>query len=138
MGAAVQDVTVEDNTINGAPAGDQAIAIANNPRGTTALSSPRLRVWQWPGGPFGMTGEETEEAESMILTVARPELRDIQAVWFNASAASRWLRIIPGHRGRIALHENLLTGRDATENGDGFICMRLGMVDHACCNMYHP
>ena len=79
----MQNVTVEDNTINGAPAGDQTIAIAKHPRGAIALSSPRLRVWQWPNGPFNMTSEETEEAETLILTVARPELRDIQAVRFT-------------------------------------------------------
>lgn len=74
------NVTLDDNTINGAPAGDQAIAIAKNPRGATAASSPRLRVWQWPGGPFTMTSAEVDETETLIMTVGRPELRDIQEV----------------------------------------------------------
>lgn len=78
--SAIQNVTLDDNTINGAPAGDQAIAIAKNPRGATAASSPRLRVWQWPGGPFTMTSAEVDETETLIMTVGRPELRDIQEV----------------------------------------------------------
>ena len=82
----MQNVIAEDNVVLGAPAGDQAIAIAGGPNGTTAFSSPRRRVWQWPHGPFNETRPEEDEAETLISTVARPELRQVQAVCFKMHA----------------------------------------------------
>ena len=119
----------------GAPAGDQAIAVAPGPNGTTAFASPRLRIWQWPDGPFNETRPDVDEAGTLIRTVARPELLQVQAVRFIMHVHHACLLQLLFHKRD---REQQLGARDAVTTavaGNGGHSKAPEMWIHACVRM---
>lgn len=87
----VQDVVIEDNVINGQPAGNQAIAVARGAQRDTAYAEPRTSVWQWPGGPTIPTAAEGATAAFLEGTVApvAAALRSAQQVRRCSAVSTR-------------------------------------------------
>ena len=84
----MQNTTIENNVVYGEPAGDQAVAITAS---TEMVSSPRMRVWVWPDGPFAMSDENVAVANSIITAVARPVFQSIQAVRLLTPSTATWV-----------------------------------------------
>lgn len=74
----MQNVTVEGNSVLGAPAGARAIAVFGD--GTEAFAAPQMDVWQWPGGPAVPSDPDTAIASFFVERVARPQLAVLQKV----------------------------------------------------------
>ena len=56
--------------VYGEPAGDQAVAIAPGRKGSAVYAEPRIRVWQWPGGPTTQTKSKSATASFLKKEVA--------------------------------------------------------------------
>eukprot|EP00892_Ulva_mutabilis_P000479 jgi/Ulvmu1/10431/UM062_0027.1 len=72
------NITIRENFVFGERALNQSVGVS--PNGTQVFASPRGVVWQWPDGPFAQTSEQTELAELVVVTIARPELAAIQEI----------------------------------------------------------
>lgn len=74
----MQNITIENNTVNGDPAGNRSVS-ADGSDTRDVLASPLLELWNWPDGTVIQSFDDTRLAE-FYMYIASSELEEVQQV----------------------------------------------------------
>lgn len=92
----VQNITIENNTVNGEPVGNRAVAA--EPEDVDIFASPQRAVWEWPNGPPRQSFPNTSVAE-IAVNIAREELKAMRVVRSFHRSQSRLRKVACEDRG---------------------------------------